>query len=196
MNGLTKYLGVTAAALALTLFAGAEDTPRNSAASSDQLVSANAELQTNVDAKTAKQGDAVTAKLSGTVHLNGTTLPRNTVLVGHIDSVQPSQNSGVSKVVVTFDQAKLGNGQNVPVKSTLVGVYPAGTILTPLNLNPELQVDQQPSGAHGLSLASNVQAANSGTLSANGRDVHLTKGTELQFAVTPGTASASSSTGN
>src|SRR5277367_643657 len=157
MNGLTKYLGITATALALTLFAGAEDTPRNSAASSGQLVSANAELQTNVDAKTAKQGDAVTAKLSETVHFNGTTLPRNTVLVGHIDSVQPSQNSGVSKVVVTFDQAKLENGQAVPVKSTLVGVYPAGTMLTPLNLNPELQIDQKPSTAHGLSLASNVQ---------------------------------------
>lgn len=196
MNGLTKYLGITATALALTIFAGAEDTPRSSAANSDQLVAATAELQNGLDAKTAKQGDAVTAKLSKTVNINGTILPRNTFLIGHIDSVQPSENKGVSKVVLTFDQAKLANGQQVAVKATIIGAFPSGTLVTPMDLNPQLQVDQEPSSSHGYGLTSNVTASNSGTFSANGKDVHLDRGTELQLAVVAGAASASSSTGN
>ena len=187
MKKLAKYLGITATALALTVFAAAEDTP---------LIPANAELEQVLSTKTAKQGDTITAKLSQTVHLNGTTLPRNTLLVGHIDSVQPSENKGVSKVVLTFDQAKLENGQNVAVKSTLVGVYPAGTTLTLPNVSPELEVDQEPSGSHGFGLKSSVQSTNSGTLSANGKDVHITKGMELQFIVSPASGAASSSTGN
>lgn len=196
MKRFAKYLGLTATALALTVFAAAEDTPRNSAASANQLVPANAELQQILSTKTAKQGDTITAKLTQTVHLSGTTLPRNTVLVGHVDSAQSSENKGVSKVVLTFDQAKLENGQNVAIKSTLVGVYPAGTLLTLPNISPELEVDQQPSGSHGFSLESSVQGANSGTLSANGKDVHITKGMELQFIVSPASGAATSSTGN
>ncbi|HTZ89643.1 MAG TPA: hypothetical protein VMA71_04840 [Alloacidobacterium sp.] len=195
MKTLMKYLGITVTALALTHFAGAEDTPQNGAASTDHLVAATAELQHNLDAKTAKQGDTVSAKLSQSIHLNGTTLPRNTLLIGHIDTVQSSQNSSVSKVVLTFDQARLANGQQVAVKATLVGFYPAGTTETFPSLSPQLEVNQEPSGAHGLGLVSSVDGSNSGTLSANGRNVHLTNGTELQFAVTPA-ASGSTSTGN
>lgn len=196
MMRLAKYLGVTATALALTVFAGAEDTPRNSAASSDKLVAASAELQHDLDAKTAKQGDTVTAKLSQTVHLNGTALPKNTLLIGHVDSVQASDNKSASKVVLTFDQAKLTNGQQVAVKATLIGVYPSGTLLTYPSLAPNMKISQQPSGAHGLGLTSSGEASNSGTLSANGTNVRLTQGTELQFAVSPNTTSASTSTGN
>ncbi|HMD19691.1 MAG TPA: hypothetical protein VKH40_05190 [Alloacidobacterium sp.] len=196
MKRLAKYLGITATALALTVFAGAEDTPRNSAASSDQLVAASAELQHVLDAKTAKQGDTVTAKLSQTIHLNGTALPKNTLLIGRVDSVQASENKSTSKVVLTFDQAKLTNGQQVAVKATLIGVYPTGTLLTYPNLSPAMEIAQQPSGAHGLGLTSNAAASNSGTLSANGTNVRLSTGTELQFAVSPATASASTSTGN
>jgi uncharacterized iron-regulated membrane protein len=196
MKVFAKSLGFAATALALTVFVAAEDTPRNSTVSSDQLVAATAELQHDLDAKTAKQGDTVTAKLSQAVHLSGTTLPRNTLLIGHIDAVQPSTNKSVSKVVLTFDQARLANGQQVSIKSTVVGVYPAGTQLVSPTLNSELKVDQQPSGAHGFGLTSSIADSNSGTLSANGKNVRLTSGTELQFAVASGTGSASSSTGN
>jgi len=195
MKGFVKYLGVAATALALTLFAGAEDTHGNSTASTDQLVAVNAELQHDLDAKTAKQGDTVTAKLSQSIHLAGTTLPRNTLLIGHVDTVQASYNKSTSKVVLTFDQARLANGQQVAIKSTLVGFYPAGTALVTPSLNPELKVDQEPAGAHGLGLTSSVVDSNSGTLSSNGKNVHLTNGTELQFALAPASASASS-TGN
>lgn len=195
MKAFVKYLGVAATALALTVFVAAEDTPRNSAASSDQLVAATAALQHELDAKTAKQGDTVTAKLSQSVHLAGTTLPRNTLLIGHVDAVQPSENKGASKIVLTFDQAQLADGKKVAVKSTVVGFYPAGSQELLPSLRPDMQIDQKASGAHGASLISSVTDSNSGTLSANGSNVRLSNGTELQFALTPSTGSVSS-TGN
>src|SRR5215467_6419358 len=90
MKRFAKFAGVTATALALTLFAAAEDAPRTTTANSD-LVAVNAQLQHGLNAQTAKQGDTVTAKLLQTVHLNGTELPRNTILIGHIDEAQSSQ---------------------------------------------------------------------------------------------------------
>jgi hypothetical protein len=196
MKKFTKCVGVVATALVLTLVARAEDTPKNVTGSSDQLVAATAELQHAFDTKTAKQGDAVTAKLSGTVHLSGTTLPRNTVLLGHVDEVQPSQNKGIAKVVLTFDHARLENGQQVAIKSTIIGIFPAGTEQSAPSLSPDMKIDQEPSGAHGYGLTSSVVASNSGTLSADGKNIHLANGTEFQFAITPAGESASSSTGN
>ncbi len=195
MKSLTKYLGITATALALTLFAGAEDTPRNNAVSSDQLVAASAALQHDLDTKTAKQGDTVTAKLSQAIHLNGTTLPKNTLLTGHVDSVQASQNKSASKLVLTFDQARLPNNQQVAIKSTIVGVYPSGTLLTFPSLSPDMEIDQKPTSSHGFGLNSKAADSNSGTLSADGTNVRLSNGTELQLAVSSAAASAPS-TGN
>lgn len=195
MKAFAKYLGVAATALALTVFVAAEDTPRNSTASSDQLVGATAELQHELDAKTAKQGDTVTAKLSQSIHLSGTTLPRNTLLIGHVDAVQPSQNKSASKIVLTFDQARLADGKQVAVKSTVVGFYPAGSQQVLPNISPDMQINQRPSGSHGAGLISSVTDSNSGTLSANGSNVHLSNGTELQFALASSAGSASS-TGN
>lgn len=195
MKQITKYFEVAATALALTLFAAAEGIPSNNTTNADQLVAANAVLQRPFNAKNAKQGSSITAKLTKTIHLNGTTLPRNTLLVGHVDIVKPSIDDSVSKVVLTFDQARLEDGKKIPIKSTLVGIYPAGTVLTTPQLNPALQTLQEPSGSHGLRLTSNVEGTNSGTLSSNGRNVKLSSGTELQFAVAPSSASGGSAIG-
>jgi hypothetical protein len=191
--GIKKFLGIATTALALTGFAAAQ----NNQQSTSQLVGADAILIHSLDAKTIKQGDTVTAKLTQTVHIaGGKELPRNTQLIGHVDEVQPSQNNGTSKVVLTFDKAKLANGEQVAIKSTIVGVFPEGTKELLPTLNPELQVEQQPSGPHGYSLTSNVQGDNSGTLSAQGKNVHLGDGTSLQFAIAPGANAASTATGN
>jgi hypothetical protein len=191
MKGFAKYLGVAVTGLSLTLFAAAEDN----AANANQLIAANAELQHDLNAQTAKQGDAVTAKLTQNVRLGGTTLPHNTLLIGHVDQVQSSENNGVSKIVLTFDQARLKNGQQIAIKATVTGVYPAGTLLVSPKLSPDLEIEQEPSSAHGFSLISKVQDSNSGTLSANGKNVRLTDGTELQFVLAPA-AGAGASSGN
>lgn len=187
-----KYLGIATTALALTLFAAAEDTPQNN--NTNQLAVANTELQSTLDTKTAKQGDPVTARLTDSVRLAGTELPRHTLLIGHVDTVQPSANKGVAKVVLTFDQARLADGKQIAIKSTIVGVYPEGTTLV-APLAGETKVEQEPSGAHGYALTSALDDANSGTLTANGKNVRIGIGTELQFEVAPAAESAGASTG-
>ena len=195
---LRKYLGIATIVLALTTLAQAENRQVNDTAGASQLVAAQAELQYALDAKTAKQGDTVTAKLTESVQIaDGTKLPRNTQLVGHIDEVRPAQNKGESKVVLTFDQARLANGQQIAIKATLVNVSPEGSAgVFDLSLDPELKIEQAPASRHGYSLTSSVADSNSGTLSANGRNVHLEKRTELQFAVAPVAGANSAPRGN
>jgi hypothetical protein len=157
---------------------------------------ANAVLETRIDAKTAKAGDTVTAKLTSSIHLpGGTELQRNTLLTGHIDQVQAAVNDGASAVVLTFDKAQPKDGQAIAIKSTILGIYPSGTSLLPPDLNPQMKIEQAPSSAHGYSLTSDVQGSNSGVLKADGKNVRLGVGAELQFAVLP-IATSSTASGN
>ena len=198
MKGLAKYLAIATTALALTTLARADNRQVNDTMGASQLVAAQTELQHELDAKTAQQGDTVTAKLTESVHIaDGTKLSRNTQLIGHIDEVEHSQNKGESTVVLTFDQARLANGQQIAIKSTIVNVSPEGSPgVLGLSLTPELQITQAPTSRHGYGLTSSVADSNSGTLSANGKDVHLKTGTELQFAVAPAAGATSALRGN
>jgi len=119
------------AALAWCIGAGAWAQGASAGASADnsaqgktlQMVPAVAELSKTIDAKKAKQGDLVTAKLEKDVQIpDAQNLPKNTVLEGHVDQAQASENKGDSTVVVTFDKAKLKNGQELPIKATVVAV--------------------------------------------------------------------------
>lgn len=90
-----------------------------------QLVGARASLSKTLDAKKAKQGDPVTAKLQDTVKIpDATDLPKNTLLVGHVDQVQASENKSDSSIQVTFDKAQLKGGQEIPVKATIMKIAP------------------------------------------------------------------------
>lgn len=92
-----------------------------------QLVHAQARLETYLDGKRAKPGEAVQAKLEADVQIpDGSTLPRNTILEGHVDQAQASEHRSDSSVVVTFDQAKLRNGEIVPVKVTILAIAEPG----------------------------------------------------------------------
>jgi hypothetical protein len=193
---IAKYLGIASIPLALSLTAMANDVHQS--ANEGQLVQANTVLQTKIDAKTAKAGDAVTARLVSSVHLaGGTEIPRNALLIGHIDQVQPAENNGVSTVVLTFDKAQPKDGQPIAIKSTIVGIQASNTVFSPTDLNPQLKTEQTAESAHGFSLTSDVQGANSGVLKANGKNVHIEHGTEFEFALAPvAAASAATATGN
>jgi hypothetical protein len=181
---IAKYLGIASTALVLSLSAMAKDVQHST--KQGQLVAANAVLQTKIDAKTAKTGDTVTARLTSSVRIpGGTELQRNTLLIGHIDQVQAVENNGVSTVVLTFDKAQPKDGQAIAIKSTIVGIYPSGTDLVPPELNPQLKMEQAPISAHGYSLTSDMQGSTSGLLKADGKNVRVGDGTELQFAVAP-----------
>ena len=117
---------ILTAALAFTALPSvmrAQDAADTVTTKSIQMVTARASLGKGIDAKKAKQGDAVTAKLTDDVKIPGSVdLPRNTVLLGHIDQVQPSENKGDSSIQVTFDKAQLKNGQQLAIKATIMQI--------------------------------------------------------------------------
>lgn len=88
-----------------------------------EMVPVHAELSKTLDTKKAKQGDVVNAKLEESVQIpNAQELPKNTVLEGHVDQVTASANKSDSTMVVTFDKAKLKDGQELPIKATVIGL--------------------------------------------------------------------------
>ncbi len=132
-RAIRQRLAVSAGvALAWCIGAGAWAQGASAAASGDntaqsqhtlQMVPAVAQLDKTIDAKKIKQGDPVTAKLQKDVQIpDAQNLPKNTVLEGHVDQAQASENKSDSTVVVTFDKAKLKNGQELPIKATIVAV--------------------------------------------------------------------------
>jgi hypothetical protein len=90
-----------------------------------QMAPARATLNHGLDAKKAKQGDAVTARLQDDVKIaDAPELPKNTVLMGHVDQVQASEHKSDSVIQVTFDKAQLKDGQQVPIKATVIQIAP------------------------------------------------------------------------
>jgi hypothetical protein len=203
-----------------------------------QMVQAKAELQKGLDAKKAKQGEPVTAKLSDDVQVpNAQTLPKNTVLEGHVDQTQVSQDKhGTSSVTVTFDKAKLKTGQELPIKATVLAIaqptYNTGQAGapgsapvsgppmagggapggggapsgggSPSGAAPSSMPSQQvPSAtepgtgtqangaqASGVQVKSDIHQPTSATFVQQGKDVHVSGGTQMEVALTiipPGT---------
>lgn len=87
-----------------------------------QMVPALVSLDHTLDAKKAKQGEPVTAKLQKDVKIPDQVLPKNTMLEGHVDQVQASEHKSDSTVVVTFDKAKLKDGKELPIKATVLAI--------------------------------------------------------------------------
>ena len=132
MNAWVRRTMGAGAGITLGLLAGAAVLAQSQASSADnatqpqhkiQMVQAQATLDSTLDAKKAKQGEPVTAKLEGSVQIpDAQALPKNTVLEGHVDQVQASEHKSDSLMVVTFDKAKLKDGQELPIKATIIAV--------------------------------------------------------------------------
>lgn len=216
------------------------ETPNNAATNTGetqqtrtlQMVQAKAELQKTLDAKKCKQGEPVTAKLSDDVQIpNAQRLPKNTVLEGHVDQTQVSQDKhGTSSVTVTFDKAKLKNGQEVPIKATVIAIaqpsYNTGQAGAPgaapsvsgappsspqggggapgggggigsgaaPNSAPAQQFPtatepgssgaQAGAQANGVQVKSDIHQPTSATFVQQGKDVHVSGGTQMEVALT------------
>jgi hypothetical protein len=88
-----------------------------------QMVRAQAQLNNTLDTKKSKQGEPVTAKLEESVQIpDAQALPKNTVLEGHVDQVQPSEHKSDSMMTVVFDKVKMEDGQELPIKATIIAV--------------------------------------------------------------------------
>jgi hypothetical protein len=131
MNHFVRQILATGTGITLSTLMGAavwaqSPTPADAGAQPQhkiQLVQAQAQLNNTLDTKKAKQGEPVTAKLEENVQIpDAQVLPKNTVLEGHVDQVQASDHKSDSMVVVTFDKAKLKDGQELPIKATIIAV--------------------------------------------------------------------------
>lgn len=179
-------IALTAAVIALTGIAAAQDQ-------SPKLIAANSQLVRPLSSKSATQGQAVTVKLTGAIKTSaGVELPRGTELVGRVDEVKASDNKGPATLVLTFNQARLKDGKTLAVKATLVGFAPEGQAQElPVAVDSDSSFDQDPGASSGIVLHSAVQNKFSGTLTDNRHNITFAAGT--QFLVAVGVQSAQSS---
>jgi len=88
-----------------------------------QMAAGKARLDKKVDAKNAKVGDPVTAKLMEDIQCaDGVLLPKDATLSGRVVEVQPSENKGDSRLVLTFDELVPKGKPPIRVKVTLLGL--------------------------------------------------------------------------
>jgi len=110
-----------------------------------------AELNKTVDAKKAKAGDEVSAKLTQDVKSNGkVVLHKGSKLVGHVTEAQArSKENAESKLGIVFDKAVLKGGQEVSFNSVIQAVAP------PLQATSSLAGDESSSmGGSGMGRSS------------------------------------------
>lgn len=184
----------------ITAFAAVLASISIAAAQNVTMVSVSGTLEKTIDAKKAKAGEAVSAKLSSAAQLSdGTKVPAGSVLTGHIDSVTPSEKKSDSTLTLTFDKLQIKNGNQIDVKATLVsamttapgggGAYDAGLARqgAPVDANSNAQSNtggiSPPHPIDGLTVTGSPHDASSGTLTQAKANVHLTSGVVLGFSV-------------
>lgn len=195
-------LGLATATLALAGAAWAQPAASSSQQSmnsmnSVHLVGVNARLDHSLDVTTVHNGQRIEARLNGTVKTsNDMKLRRGTELWGRVEDVHASTNGGPSSMSVVFNTAVLKNGRHVPVKVTILGVYPSneaqmemnGTQTIPpppMHVSSKERIDQEPGLIHHVSMNSAVQSNNSGTFRDSKGNLKLRAGTFLQVGIAP-----------
>jgi hypothetical protein len=209
-----QTLLAAASVVLLTAASGiAQDSSNGTTTRQIQMVPAKAYLNKTLDAKKAKQGDPVTAKLQESVKIpDAKELPNNTLLIGHIDQVQASEKKSDSSIQVTFDKAQLKDGTQIPIKATVMqinapseggapfqqgGAPQAGGSAAPSGGSsrgmaptpgasapaPAGTPDAGQEGLNGVTLQSDIHEQSSGTFVAKGKNVHLAEGTQMEFAL-------------
>ena len=106
-------------------------SPNSSAASSQapavEMSPVTAELVSKLDSKTAKTGDSVVVQTKASIKTaDGTEIPKGSKLVGHVLAAKPSAAGDNSQVALQFDHFELKGGQNLPVRSQIQSIAPAG----------------------------------------------------------------------
>ncbi|HZC44113.1 MAG TPA: hypothetical protein VE195_08060 [Acidobacteriaceae bacterium] len=205
MNHLRSYaLGIAAALVSLPMYASMPAQPQNL-----NLVSANAELTQGLNSKSTQQGQSVTAKLTSGVKTDGQMeLPKGTILVGKVDQAQNSNSDGnKSSISIVFNEARLRNGREVPIKATLLAAYPpvitgvtqstsSYMIQQPRHIPNDTKVQQDPGTLGNVTLKSAVQSNVSGVFLSKDHNINLHQGTRFQLAIAPETSSMSTANGS
>ena len=199
-SAVALAIATAAFTLLIAQFASAQAAPSKDTSSAEmqqamQMVPAQASLAQTIDASKVQQGDQIKATLSEKVKLkNGTELPRGTELTGQV-TVDQMQNDGTYKLALVFTNAQLKNGTVIPIKATIMRVYPpesyypSGDAINSAYANANywtdrtLQVDQ-PDSLTGVELLSRIAGGNSGNFVAKKKDeIRLSTGTVLGLAI-------------
>jgi hypothetical protein len=205
MNHLRFYaVGIAAVLISAPMYASMQAQPQHL-----KLVSANAELTQGLNTKSSRQGQTVTAKLTANVTTAGTMdLPKGTMLVGTVEQVQPGNGSGSkSEISIVFNEARLKDGREIPIKATLLGAYPPAVVYSSgglgsyLPIQPRLipsdrSVIQNPGPLGNVTMKSAVQSDVSGTFLSTKDNIKLSQGTQLQLAIAPESSSSSRVSGS
>jgi len=98
-----------------------------SSVAADQLKPVPGELVSNLDSKSAKQGDRVVVKTNQDLTFpGGAQIPKGSKLVGHITNAQASGDGQAnSQIAIQFDRAELKGGQNMAIESVIQSLSPA-----------------------------------------------------------------------
>ncbi len=198
IHSLRSYaLGIAAALIALPGLA-----TMHASAQSTQLFSANAILTHSLNSNNAKTGQSVTAKLTSAATSE---LPKGTMLIGKVDQVQNVSTAATSKMSITFDQARLKNGKEVPIKAMLLGVYSpqhqyeSGMSsnflpIQPATVSDAKSITQEPGALKHIGMESSGQSNTSAVFTSTNHTIKLDSGTVLQVAVAPMPESGSNAT--
>jgi hypothetical protein len=165
------------------------------------MVNVMASIEKTIDSKKAKTGDAVTAKATAaTVLSDGTRVPVGSILLGHIDSIAPSEKKSDGILVLTFDKLQIKNGKEIPIKATVMGVTstsptfgvddkpydPSNYITGTQGDNKTNGENNQTRGPHtvvGLTLSGSPKDSFSATLTQARKNVELSSSTQLVVSV-------------
>jgi len=103
-----------------------------------------AQLTKSIDAKKAKKGDEVVAKITQDLRNNAGTVvvPKDTKIVGHVTEAEPrSKEQKESQVAIAFDHAVMKNGEQMQMPMSIQAIIAAP------NRNPANAGAEQPSSS-------------------------------------------------
>lgn len=157
-----------------------------------KMVPARATFVKTVESQKAQPGTAVRVKLDNDVQLdNGPKLPKGTFLDGQV--VNDDSQPGNARLAIQFTQASLANGQMIPVKATIVGIYNTPTPdnsaaywagITPPNWNDGTLAVDQVDALPGIDLHSKIASQSSGVfVSTKKDDIKLSPGYSMTLAI-------------
>jgi hypothetical protein len=138
-----------------------------------RMVTAQANVEKLIDTRKMQAGQKIEIVLSDKVQLkNGPKLPRGTLLTGTA-SPGDAQSAGTGKLTLRFTRAQLKGGKTIPIKATIVGLFPANSAeRSDHNIwsGKSLKTDQSET-VPGLALHSNIKDSDSGVLVSTKGDV-------------------------
>ena len=159
-----------------------------------RMVPAQVALVKSLDAKKIADGQQFQATLSKTIHLkNGPELPHGTKLIGTV-AADHMQAGATSRLALRFTKAELKSGKVIPIKATIVGVFPPAynsydyysdlsSPATNVWTNKTLQIDQI-GALSGIDLHSNIASNDSGVLVSKKKDdMKLKAGSLIDLAI-------------